>query len=50
MDLNSGALIKRFASEKVSFVDCVVVGDKLLAADAGDGGIWSFSPSLEPLE
>jgi hypothetical protein len=50
MDLNSGALIKRYASEKVSFVDCVVVGDKLLAADDGDGGIWSFSPSLEPLE
>jgi len=50
MDLNSGALIKRFASEKMSFVDCVVVGDKLLAADAGDVGIWSFSPSLEPLE
>jgi hypothetical protein len=50
MDLNSGALIKRFVSEKVSFVDCVVVGDKLLAADAGDGWLWSFSPSLEPLE
>jgi len=50
MDLNIGALFKRFVSEKVSFVDCVVVGDKLLAADAGDGGIWCFSPSLEPLE